>query len=267
MHQTLLKGYDMHRPGADSRTPQGPPIAHRLAAVIALILTPVIGYALGKLAWEQAPALVTNGQGLTLLGPATLTLGQALTPVAAAAGALIAAHLTWTTLVMLVIPQKSRVWAAVAALTPTAWRRIVTIATTGTLSVALAVPATAAVGAIPVENTDAGWVAAPAEATPAATTTTQATTDQAANDSDPTSASALSNESKTPAADTSEVIVTTGDTLWDITATQLDLAASDHSAIAAAWPDLYEENRDVIGNDPGLIEPQQRLTVPEGWSA
>ena len=31
---------------------------------------------------------------------------------------------------------------------------------------------------------------------------------------------------------------------------------------AAAWPDLYALNRDVIGPDPDVIEPGQRLLLP-----
>lgn len=263
----------MHLPTTVNATPPRPPVAYRLGAVMALLLTPAIGYALGRIAWEQALDVFAGGHVL-----ATLTLGQVLAPVAAGAGAVIAAHLTLTTLVVLVTPRTSRLRAAAAGLTPSAWRRLITIATTGTLSIALAVPATATTGAIPIDNTDAGWVSTPVEATsatPAANpqgaeqTPTSASSHQPTRDAEPTRASDLVDVTRHQADATGahEVVVAVGDTLWDITATQLDVSADNHGAIAQAWPELYEENRDVIGDDPGLIVPDQRLTVPQGWSA
>ena len=50
------------------------------------------------------------------------------------------------------------------------------------------------------------------------------------------------------------VVVVPGDTLWDIAARRLGAAGS--------WPAIYALNRDVIGPDPGLITPGQRLTLP-----
>jgi len=29
------------------------------------------------------------------------------------------------------------------------------------------------------------------------------------------------------------------------------------------WPVIYEANRDVVGRDPNMVEPGQRLLVPE----
>src|SRR5690554_5257124 len=108
MHQTIRKGYDVHRSARNSEAPQSPPIAQRLLAAMALLMTPAISYALGALAWAQAQPLISGGRGLALLGSPTLTLGQVVSPLAATAGALIAAHLTWTTLVMLITPRSSR---------------------------------------------------------------------------------------------------------------------------------------------------------------
>ena len=45
-----------------------------------------------------------------------------------------------------------------------------------------------------------------------------------------------------------------GDTLWDIAARRLGAGAS--------WPAIYALNRDVIGPDPGVITPGQRLVLP-----
>jgi nucleoid-associated protein YgaU len=51
-----------------------------------------------------------------------------------------------------------------------------------------------------------------------------------------------------------EVRVAPGDTLWDIAARRLGAGAS--------WPAIYALNRDVIGPDPGVIRPGQRLALP-----
>jgi LysM repeat protein len=50
------------------------------------------------------------------------------------------------------------------------------------------------------------------------------------------------------------VRVTPGDTLWDIAARRLGAGAS--------WPAIYRLNRDVIGPEPGVITPGQRLVLP-----
>ncbi len=58
-----------------------------------------------------------------------------------------------------------------------------------------------------------------------------------------------------------EVVVRRGDTLWDIAARHLGSGAGA-AEVAAEWPRWYAANRDVIGSDPGLIRPGQRLTAP-----
>lgn len=68
--------------------------------------------------------------------------------------------------------------------------------------------------------------------------------------------------SDSPASRPATVTVRPGDTLWRIAAEQL----GSHPAlddIARAWPMIYELNREVIGPDPGLIEPGQRLVLPD----
>lgn len=57
------------------------------------------------------------------------------------------------------------------------------------------------------------------------------------------------------------VIVKPGDCLWDIAAAHLGPGATD-AAIARAWPRWYAANRAVIGPDPNLIHPGQRLVPP-----
>ena len=58
-----------------------------------------------------------------------------------------------------------------------------------------------------------------------------------------------------------EIVVRRGDTLWSIAARHLGTRPSD-SEIARAWPTWYDANRDVIGDDPGLLLPGQVLRAP-----
>lgn len=58
-----------------------------------------------------------------------------------------------------------------------------------------------------------------------------------------------------------EVVVLRGDTLWSIAARDLGVGASD-AEIAAAWPEWWDANRHVIGDDPDLVLPGQILHHP-----
>lgn len=60
-----------------------------------------------------------------------------------------------------------------------------------------------------------------------------------------------------------EVTVRRGDTLWDLAAAHLPEAATD-AEIAAEWQRWYALNGAVIGADPDLILPGQRLVIPTG---
>ncbi|MCW2492599.1 MAG: LysM peptidoglycan-binding protein [Frankiales bacterium] len=62
-------------------------------------------------------------------------------------------------------------------------------------------------------------------------------------------------------AQESRVTVAAGQSLWLIAAHRLGPTASDQQ-VATEWPRWYRANRGVIGADPGLIRPGQRLTVP-----
>ncbi len=57
------------------------------------------------------------------------------------------------------------------------------------------------------------------------------------------------------------VVVKPGDTLWAIAARSLPAGATN-SEIASACARWHATNRDVIGADPDLIHPQQRLAPP-----
>lgn len=57
------------------------------------------------------------------------------------------------------------------------------------------------------------------------------------------------------------VIVHRGDSLWKLAARDLGPGADD-AHVDAAWRRWYAANREVIGGDPNLIEPGQRLQSP-----
>jgi resuscitation-promoting factor RpfA len=59
------------------------------------------------------------------------------------------------------------------------------------------------------------------------------------------------------------ITVRPGDSLWRLSAARLPQDAPD-AAVTAAWHRLYDDNRDLIGDDPDHIEPGQRLVLPEG---
>ena len=59
------------------------------------------------------------------------------------------------------------------------------------------------------------------------------------------------------------VVVRPGDTLWAIAARSLPAGATD-AEIARACAKWHAANRDVIGDDPNLIFPMQRLVPPLG---
>lgn len=58
------------------------------------------------------------------------------------------------------------------------------------------------------------------------------------------------------------VVVAPGDCLWAIAARHLGPAATT-AEIATEWPRWYDANRSVIGADPDLILPGQRLVPPD----
>lgn len=60
-----------------------------------------------------------------------------------------------------------------------------------------------------------------------------------------------------------EIVVRRGDTLWDLAARTLPVTATD-AEIATEWPRWYAANTDVVGPDPDLLVPGQRLRVPAG---
>jgi hypothetical protein len=57
------------------------------------------------------------------------------------------------------------------------------------------------------------------------------------------------------------LVVQPGDTLWQLAANRLRTSASPRD-VAALVEDLHRHNRKVIGPDPDVIRPGQRLAVP-----
>jgi hypothetical protein len=64
-----------------------------------------------------------------------------------------------------------------------------------------------------------------------------------------------------PAPAPDVVTVEPGDSLWSIAAEHLGPHPTD-AEVDAAWRDLYARNRTVVGPDPDLIRPAQRLRAP-----
>lgn len=64
-----------------------------------------------------------------------------------------------------------------------------------------------------------------------------------------------------PAKQRAPIVVRPGDSLWRLTADLLGPDATPRR-IADTWPRLYAENRHVVGADPNLIHPGQRLVPP-----
>jgi hypothetical protein len=79
------------------------------------------------------------------------------------------------------------------------------------------------------------------------------------------SAAAPARASRAPvaASPAATVLVHPGDTLWDIAAARLGTAATD-AQISAEWQRWYAVNRAVVGPDPDLLLPGQRLQRPPG---
>ena len=65
----------------------------------------------------------------------------------------------------------------------------------------------------------------------------------------------------TPGETTTQVVVQRGDSLWAIAARHLGPGATN-AGIATEWPRWYAANRAVIGRDPNLLLPGQRLIAP-----
>lgn len=60
-----------------------------------------------------------------------------------------------------------------------------------------------------------------------------------------------------------EVTVRSGDSLWQIASERLTTPGASAAEVDRAWRGLWSLNRDVVGDEPDLILPGQRLILPE----
>jgi nucleoid-associated protein YgaU len=171
--------------------------------------------------------------------------------------------LALTTALALVAAVPSALGDRAALLTPVVVRSLVAAAVSGSIAVSSAAAATATSGPgsppRPTASTsvapavtdlpDPGWIPAPPPPPPRPPTTRRGDV-------------SLVSSAGTPGAAADErLVVRRGDTLWAIAARHLGPAA-DPAEIAREWPRWYAANRAVIGTDPDLLQPGQRLTPP-----
>jgi nucleoid-associated protein YgaU len=257
----------------------------RRRRVLVAVGSLLLGYlpAAGLLLWGTTGALTTVGAA----GPAD---PGAVIALAAALAAW--AVLTWLTVVTVaalataaVAGVGSRAHAVALSLAPGTARRIVSAALGLVLvgaPIAAALPADARVaGALTAAADHPDHVghadhalrqvdlpAAPVPDRPAATVPTGWTPDRPVRTHRraarrEAAARLVTGPSRAERRVADEVVVRRGDTLWDIAARQLgpDASAAD---VAAEWPRWHRANREVIGSDPDLLLPGQRLVPPAG---
>lgn len=148
-------------------------------------------------------------------------------------------------------------------LAPATVRRTVEVALGLTVAVGVlgAAPAGAAPGPVgPAVAADLDWAEAAVPAAPRAPGLDWGSTALAAQVADPDPAPT--------AAAAPAVVVQPGDSLWALA--EQDLAARGQStadaAVAQAWPTWWTANRDVVGDDPDLLQPGVRLSPPQNGS-
>ena len=190
------------------------------------------------------PADPTSAVVVAAAWVAWLVAGGALLATAAAAAAMLPGRI-------------GRLAGVAQPLTPRAVRRVVEVAVGGAVVVAVTAPvgAAAAPPSPPAPAPVAGspspldWpgLAAPAHRL---STPTGRPRPPAAPPTEPA-----------PKAGAAQIVVRPGDSLWSITARLLGRSAPA-ARVAAEWPRLYAANRAVVGADPDLIKPGQRLQPP-----
>ena len=231
-----------------------------------------------------AAALLWGTSGaLTAVGAPGPAAPGAVVALAAALSAWVV--LTWLTVVMsaalataAVAGVGSRAHATALALAPGAARRIVSaalgLAIVGT-PVAAALPADAGVTSVltAADRSDhtrqqADLPAAPVPDRPAATVPAGWTPDRPVlthrrSAHEEAAVRLVTGPTRAERRVADEVVVRRGDSLWDIAARHLspDASAAD---VAVEWPRWHHANRDVIGSDPDLLIPGQRLVPPAG---
>ena len=163
-------------------------------------------------------------------------------------GTLAAARLALASLLLLahaLLPTRRRLATAARRVAPAVLRRMVTVSVVAGLGLGGGVAA--------ADESDLGWVVT----SPTAVVAEPAVVEPVVAErvvAEPVVAPPHPTVSP-PAAG---VVVSPGDTLWGLTADRL---GPDAGRIAAAWPEVHEANRAVIGPDPDLIHPGQVLDL------
>lgn len=109
-------------------------------------------------------------------------------------------------------------------------------------------PGVSTTASAPVPNPPTGTATLPAPLWPTAA-------------AEPATPSTPSTPRSRPAPVPDRARVAPGDSLWLIAAHRLGDAATA-ADVARYWPRVYAHNRAVVGDDPALIHPGQRLTLP-----
>ncbi len=247
--------------------------ARGLAATAAL----VVGYlsVSGLLAWGTAGAVASVREP----GPASVDAALAL--AAAAGGWLVLSWLTaltvLTVLTAAIAGLGSRAHRRASALAPRACRRLagallgLTVAgaplATG-LPVAAALPTSVAVATAPAATSSSGpalpgteGLDRPAAGVPAGWTPDRPAVPHRQDARSRSLVRLVASTPRTGNAVVEEVVVRRGDSLWDIAARHLGADASA-AEIATEWPRWHAANAAVIGADPDLLLPGQRLLPP-----
>jgi LysM repeat protein len=252
----------LDRPGPDPGRANGPGpltavIAARGLALLALAATvAVIAWLLLSSGWHSWASL--RGRPAGSFAPDDL-----LGVLARLGTGVLLGWLALTTALALVAAVPSALGDRAARLTPVLVRSVVAAAVSGSIAVSSAAAATATSGPGPQPRPtasasvapavtglpDPGWTPAPPPPPPRPPTT------------HPGDVSLVSSAGTPGAAAEEHVVVRRGDTLWAIAERHLGPAA-DPAEIAREWPRWYAANRAVIGADPDLLQPGQRLTPP-----
>jgi nucleoid-associated protein YgaU len=241
--------------------------------------TLVLGYLAvsGLLGWGTAGAWTA----VHAPGPASIDAALALTAAAAAWLALtwLTAVTVLTVLTAVVAGLGSRAHRRVVAIAPLACRRLagallgLTVAgaplVTGA-AVASAVPTSVVVataGAAGSSSTDPSPLPStdgldrPAAGVPAGWTPDRPAVPHRQDARSGPLVRLVASTPRTGHAVVEDVVVRRGDTLWDIAARHLGPDASP-AEVAAEWPRWHAANSAVIGPDPDLLLPGQRLLPP-----
>lgn len=235
----------------------------RIGAWVAVAATGAAAVALADIAHEQWAARPADLAALVTGGIAGVGAGAAAYLVATAFATAIA-HLG-----------TARARRAVARATPRAWTSLVSVGLGASISIASAGAAAATspawgeeppaptvhatqpaelASAAPTEYAGVSW----AEASPAA----EARTPQP----QPEAAAPAAARAPAAAAAPATYVVRRGDSLWEIAEHNLGGDASA-AQIDREWRRIWRANRDVVGDDPGLIYAGQRLVLTDGGAA